>query len=630
MASNALFVMRKYIILRLLFSILLLWSSSLLASVPVFSPLPPDRAFALSASIDDYDQLVLQWRVAPGYYLYRERIHLFPSPTEQHALQLHLPSGELHRNPVEETDVFQEVYTGFVRVVVPLSQATGKVDWVIYYQGCSASGFCYTPVSKLLEIDRSQQRVTVRDEPHLRRMPALPAAYSVSTSETSQFSRFFVANTWVMMAAFAGLGLLLAFTPCVLPMVPILSGIIVGHHKKRKGIRAFWLSLIYVAGMALTYAVAGVVAALLGRNMAMQLQRPWLLVLFSGIFILLALSLFGFYELQLPARLRQKLNALNQRTKGGNPASVFLMGCLSTLIVSPCVSAPLVGVLAFIGQTGNVWQGGLALFSLGVGMGVPLLLIGLAADRFLPKAGRWMLVVERLFGLMMLGVAIWMLSRMLPGPVTLFLWGLLAIFTAIFLLFYVAREAGGWLRWLIRSVSIIGFVLGMIYLVGALEGNADPLHPLSSEKISKTYFTSITSLDALDAALQTAKDAHRPVLLDVYADWCAPCVLMDRSVFAKENVREALAGFVRLRVDVTGNEPERLAILQRYQLLGPPVMLFFDCDGKTRTDLQLIGEVSANDVVKQVQKIGEITVCQFTKPLKHPSLSPRIPLVSGN
>ena len=296
------------------------------------------------------------------------------------------------------------------------------------------------------------------------------------------------------MLSFLGLGLLLAFTPCVLPMVPILSGIIIGHRKKNHiRLKHFFLSLSYVSGMAITYAIAGVVIALIGSSIQAELQKTWVIVLFSSLFVLLALSLFGFYELQLPRRFQRHIATLSHKQSGGTYIGVFLMGCLSTLIVSPCVSAPLVGVLAYIGQTGDVILGTVALLALGIGMGIPLLLIGISADKILPKAGPWMVILERIFGFLMLGIAIWMLSRMIPGPVTLFLWAVLFIVAAIF--FAVFRPIPKRFRWLTTGLSVAVLVYGMILMIGAIEGNSDPLHPWENWKISpqsiKTKYTVI-------------------------------------------------------------------------------------------------------------------------------------------
>jgi len=326
--------------------------------------------------------------------------------------------------------------------------------------------------------------------------------------------------------------------------------------------------------------------------------------LFSGLFVLLALSLFGFYELQLPSRFQRHVTVFSNKQSGGTYAGVFLMGCLSTLIVSPCVSAPLVGVLAYIGQTGDVVLGATALLALGIGMGIPLLLIGVSADRLLPKAGPWMAVVEKTFGLVMLGLAIWMLSRMIPGPITLFLWAVLFMIAAIFL--GVFSPVPKRLQWLAKSVAVMLLVYGIILIIGAIEGNSDIFHPWAQFKNtqqparSKTVFKLIKSMDEFEQQLVRAKNLKQPVLLDFYADWCNSCVIMERTLFSRSDVQKALENVIVLRADLTANNEFDQALLKRFQVIGPPTIIFFNSQGQELTAARIVGEVSAKEFLAKI------------------------------
>lgn len=553
-----------------------------------FTPLPPDKAFVFSTYFSANHQLILEWNIAPGYYLYRDQLHVTFSPANP--THLTLPTGQIQQDTLHGT---YQAYSGRLKIPVSLPASISQLK--VNYQGCSHAGFCYAPIKKIFSVDSVHQYT----------QPVIPsAAYAAAapTSTTTLADLFTHTSFFMAILSFLGLGLLLAFTPCVLPMVPILSGIIVGQSKHPNKKRAFLLSLAYVSGMAITYAMVGVAVALIGGNIQAQLQQPWIIILFSGLFVLLALSLFGLYELQLPAKWQRLIVTLSNQQKGGTYVGVFLMGCLSTLIVSPCVSAPLVGVLAYIGQTGNVLFGGTALLALGIGMGLPLLLIGISADKILPKAGPWMLLIERIFGIVMLGLAIWMLSRMLPGPVTLFLWSILCLFSAIFVGFYF-QVARTW-RWLVRSVSILVFVYGVVLLVGVAMGNADPFYPWEQLKPPSTHpFMTVRSLPELEHQLAIAKQQQQPVLLDFYADWCVACVVMDKSVFSQPTVQTALSSFMLLHADLTKNTAAERELLAYFHLFGPPTVLFFDSSGRELTAQRIVGEVNAKEFLAKLKEI---------------------------
>ena len=412
----------------------------------------------------------------------------------------------------------------------------------------------------------------------------------------------------------AGVGL--AFTPCVLPMVPILSSIVVGQGGGTSRRRAFTLSLAYVLGMALTYAALGTVVGLFGGefNLQARLQSPPVLVVSAAIFVLLALSMFGLYELQLPSWLLQRLNAVSARQQGGRLGSVAVMGALSALIVSPCVSAPLVGALLYLSSTGDAVLGGLALLALGLGMGVPLLAVGVGGAGLLPRAGAWMDRVKAVFGFLLLGVAVWLLERLLPGPLTLLLWAALAIGAGVFLGAFDRRdERNGGAR-LAQATGVLLLVWGVLLSVGAASGASDPLRPLgrlaesraagdAAGAASHAEFVDVRGLPQVRAAIAAAAQAGQPVLLDLYADWCIACKVMEREVFPVAEVQASMSRFALLRVDVTANDELDRALLAEYGLFGPPSMLFFDATGRERTEFRVQGERNAAEFAAHLQRV---------------------------
>jgi thiol:disulfide interchange protein DsbD len=430
------------------------------------------------------------------------------------------------------------------------------------------------------------------------------------TSEQSYAQNLLNGSSYfVIILSFLGLGLLLAFTPCILPMIPILSSIIVGHGKNLTPLKSFFLSLTYVLGMAITYAIAGMLVAMVGSGIQVLFQKTWVIVLFSILFVILSLSLFGYYELQLPARWQRKVTALSNKQKGGTYIGVFLMGALSSLIVSPCVSAPLVGVLAYIAQTGNMVLGGVALLCLGLGMGVPLLLIGLSAGKLLPKAGAWMEAIKKVFGILLLAVAVEMLSRVIPGPFTLVLWATLLICVSMFMGTFVSAKNN--FKKLLRGFGAVFLIYGIILVIGAVMGNSDPLHPWEEMKFLQTkpkdsLFVTLGSMEQLDAELARAKKDHKMVMLDFYADWCTSCVAMDRAVFKNGNVQQALNGLVLLRADVTKNDEFAQSLLKRFQVIAPPTMLFFDKKGEELPDERIVGEVDSQKFIEHVELVKKL------------------------
>ena len=390
----------------------------------------------------------------------------------------------------------------------------------------------------------------------------------------------------------------LKVTPCVLPMIPILSGIIVGQKRNTK--QAFWLSLTYVLAMALAYAIAGMLAGLVGQNLQVALQTPIVITLFAILFTALALSLFGLYELRLPQRWQNKMTKLSQRQRSGSYIGAAIMGALSILIVSPCISAPLVAALAYISQTGHAALGGLILFIMGIGMGVPLLIIGTLEGKFLPKAGTWMNNVKTIFGVLLLITAVWLLYRLLPGYICLILWGLIAIISALYLgALRFARINPRNIIWYL--VLWLWFTFGVIFLIGGLLQNQDPLHPLNSQQQTRLNFTKVENITSLQQAL---KKAHGKVtLLDFYADWCVSCRIMEQNIFQQRNIPSLLKNIVLLRADVTANNKEQQALQRYLQVFAPPTIIFFNANGQEIKNSRIIGEINKQTFIKKVKKI---------------------------
>jgi len=416
------------------------------------------------------------------------------------------------------------------------------------------------------------------------------------------------AGRWWVLAGFLGAGLLLAFTPCVLPMIPILSGLIAGasaRHGGRLGTRrALALSSVYVLASALVFTAAGVVAGLVGANLQVAFQTPWVIVAFAGLFVALALAMFGLYELQLPASLRARLGELADRQRGGSWAGVAAMGALSALIVGPCVAPPLAAAVLYIGQTRDPVFGGMALFLLAIGMGLPLLAFGVAAGRGLPHSGPWMIGVQRVFGFVFIGLAIWMLSRILPGPAALALWGLLALAVAAWTLGFARPEASPRARLAAHFAALLLAVAGAAQLFGAMAGGDDPLRPLANitgAPAAKLEFRMIKSAADLEREVAAAQAAGRPLLFDFYADWCVSCKEMDKYTFSEPAVQSALAGFVLLKADVTANDAVDQELMRAHGIIGPPATLFF-VDGAERRALRLVGFEPAAPFAERVAR----------------------------
>jgi len=554
-----------------------------------------DKAFRLSARALDAATLEVRYDIAKGYYMYRDKFQFALEPAEAKAGAPQFPPGK-----VKQDEFFGDVETYRKEVVVRLPfTAPDGLDTVTLKassQGCADIGVCYPPNPQTLQVSLAAMSAA----------PAAPASASTAADEdeSSQLAGLLKnAGFWLILTTFFGAGMLLALTPCVFPMYPILSGIIVGHGHKITKWRAFILSMAYVLGMAAAYAAAGVAAGLSGSMLSAALQNAWVLGGFAMVFVILSLSMFGFYELQLPAFLQSKLSEESGHLKGGSLHGVAAMGALSALIVGPCVAAPLAGALLYIAQTRDAALGGAALFAMALGKGVPLVLVGVSTRSLLPHTGPWMESVKKAFGVMLLALAIWLVSPVLPAWAHLGAWGALAIGTAIFLraldpLPPHARNAARF--W--KGVGMVLLLAGATQIVGALGGSRDPLQPLGFLRSAGTAnehvaFERVKTVAELETRLAAA---DRPVLLDFYADWCVSCKEMEKYTFSDPKVAAQMRRMTLLQVDVTANSDADKALLKRFGLFGPPGILFFDRQGKERPGLRVVGYLPADKFIKVV------------------------------
>ncbi len=554
------------------------------AAQPKF--LPADQVFHVGATAASADAIRLDWWIRNGYYLYRSRLKV--SAGGGAALgALQLPAGQIKIDPYFGRE---EIYRNAVSGTVPVPGGTAgqarTLSLQVTYQGCADAGLCYPPITKTLAV-------------------ALPAAGSAgpgagsSAADTSSSalsdqqgytSAARSGSLLAMLAAFYGAGLLLAFTGCVYPTIPILSAIIVGQgHKVTTG-RAFVLSLTYVLGMALTYTIAGTAfAALGGQAPAAAFEQPWIVATFAALFVAMALSMLGLFTVQIPAALQTRIANLSSKQTAGTLGGVAIMGALSALLVTTCVGPALVAALAVISQTGQVARGAAALFAMSIGTGTPLLVIGTSAGKLLPKSGPWMDTIKRLFGAVMLGVAVWMLGRVLPARVTLALWAV-PVGAAAAILFVGTRNVRG-ARWTLRVGGLVAGLYGLALVTGAALGGTNPLSPIPAWAGTRQSlsFAPVRTVADLDRQVAQAARDRRPVMVDFYADWCTSCKEMEATTFLDPTVQQALAGTVLLRADVTSNDADDRALLQRFGIYGPPTIAFYGRDGHERARYRVVG-----------------------------------------
>jgi thiol:disulfide interchange protein DsbD len=569
--------------------------------------LPVEEAFQASGELQG-KQVHLTFTIAPGHYLYKERFKLRPAGAEQtlHA-RLQLPPGKWEYDEFERREV--EIFDDTVAGRIELAAAHDFFEMEVTFQGCAKAGLCYPPHTLRLGLAQTSPSAPLPP----------PGGDTGTVSDLTEESRFahLLADrslgTLLVLFFLAGLGL--TFTPCVLPMVPILSSIIIGKHQQRPlpRRRALGLTGSYSLGMALTFACAGTLVGYFGAalNLQAKMQSPWVLIPVVLLFCGLALSMFGLYELKLPHVLANRINRINDRQQGGTYNSAVAMGVLSSLVVSPCVSAPLASTLVYISTTGDTLLGGVALFSLGVGMGAPLMLIAMGAHHILPRAGAWMEGIKVVFGVLMLAVSIWLLDRLLPAPLTMGLWAALFICTAIYLgaLDLSGRKNRATLT---QGVGVMMLVYGSCMLVGAAAGNGNPLKPLSfnlgttttaDDSTGKPLFLTITHSAELDDLLNAGQQKGKPFFIDFYADWCISCKIFERDVLTQPDIRQLLEHFTRVRVDITANSPDQQKMLNRFNLFGPPAILFFTVTGQELSQSRIYGEIHAGLFRDHLQQV---------------------------
>jgi thiol:disulfide interchange protein DsbD len=580
--------------------------------------LPPEQAFRFSAHMLDAHTIVVNYAIADGYYMYRERFHFAANGAKLG--EPAIPPGKIKYDDTFQKNV--ETYHNGVEIRIPV-EATGPFTLNATGQGCADKGLCYPPQDASVQLTpgaggsepqmsaapglpsgqsagfafpgQAAQPAPQVDTPPAAAAPAAAAPPSAAPSELSGIAALLQGGRLLaIIPAFILLGLGLAFTPCVLPMVPILSSIIVGEGGQVHRTRGFVLSLAYSLGMAIVYTALGVTAGLVGEGLAAALQNPWVLSGFALLIALMSLSMFGVFQMQVPAALQTRLATASGRQSSGKLAGVFVMGAISALIVGPCVAAPLAGALVYISQTRDVVIGGAALFAMAIGMSIPLLLVGVSAGALLPRAGLWMESVKRFFGVLMLAMALWMAAPVLPGLAQMLLWAALLLGYGVYLLRGFAtnvRVGAGRPPYAGLAVGAVFAVLGALQLVGVASGARDPLAPLArftgGAPAQPLAFTRIKTVAQLDAAL--AATGGRTAMLDFYADWCVSCKEMEKLTFVAPAVKARLANTVLLQVDVTANDADDRAMLKRFGLFGPPGIIMFDRQGKEIPDSRVIG-----------------------------------------
>ncbi|MDH3976993.1 MAG: protein-disulfide reductase DsbD [Gammaproteobacteria bacterium] len=557
-------------------------------------PLPPEEAFQALVTVADPFTVRLDWTIADGYYLYRDSLKVTGRSNVAITSQPIIPPGVWQYDEhFGDTQVFYES----MAMTVPLNRSSPQPDVMpltVEYQGCKKDSICYPPETIQLQIEIPL--ASAGDQP--RQL----SSTTPMISEQDRLSQLILnGNLFVVLITFTGLGLLLAFTPCVLPMVPILSGIIAGQGKDITTGRAFALSLTYVLGMAITYTAAGAAFAAMGGQLQALLQKPAVIISVAILFGLMALAMFGWYAVQIPAVLQTRLTAISSRQRAGTFFGTAVMGMLSALIVTTCVAPPLVAAGTVIAQAGDVTRGALSLFFMSIGMGIPLLVIGTSAGKLLPKAGTWMNAVKNLFGIMLLGLAIWMLERLLPATITMLLWATLALLTSIML--------GGWKRGragintrLSKLAGLICMVYSALLFISAFSGYTNPMRPLAflDEPVTQMNFQRIKSVADLERVLQVAKANNQTTMLDFYADWCVSCKEMEYYTFVDAAVQAQLSNTVLLQADVTANDPQDQALLKYFGIFGPPTIMFFNLQGEERIEYRVVGFMTAEEFAAHV------------------------------
>ena len=584
--------------------------------------LDPEVAFVLSVDQTD-TQLQVHWEITPGYKLYRDKIAWDMGGLDTSAIAL--PPAEIYYDENFEEDM--AVYHTPISVSVPLPDSNGPSALRITYQGCADAGLCYPPITKQFDVlpgfTGTLTHNTALEQNQLfgaatsgtsltNQTSTVNASPVVAQDESGIATRMLQTNNlWTIAAGFFLFGVLLSFTPCVLPMVPILFSIIVGMKgaAERKRAQGFRLALTYSLGMAMVYTSLGISAGLLGEGLAAYLQAPWVLAGFAALLVLFSLSMFDVYQLQMPAALQSRLDSLTGNFSGGQTIGVFLIGAVSALIVGPCVAAPLAGALIYISQTGDVVLGGVALFCMAMGMSIPLLLTGLSAGSLLPRAGQWMNQLKVFFGLLLLAVALWMVTPVLASSVMLFLWGALAILAAMYLgIFDGPAQTYNFRTRFTGMLAMCMLLIGLAEVIGAVSGSEDPLQPLAFASATNTgaaarettNFRRVASMAELQNVLA---NTDRPVMLDFYADWCVSCKEMERFTFSDPQVKSLMSRFTLLQADVTANNTQDRELLKAFNLFGPPGIIIFNAEGKERASSRVIGFTPAEKFIASLSPL---------------------------
>ncbi|MBM0103475.1 protein-disulfide reductase DsbD [Steroidobacter sp. S1-65] len=568
--------------------------------------LPPDEAFRFGPGMEQPDKVALTWIIAEDYYLYKDRIQVTTDTPGVTLGRLQLPEGKpKHDEYFGDTEVYYEVLEASLPIARPAG--AGTLDLNVTYQGCAEGGLCYNPITKQvsLELPPTDRATTLPADaqPTGTSAGGLASSSKPPVAEQDRLASLIRdGNLFAVLATFFGLGILLSLTPCVLPMIPILSGIIVGQGGTVTPARGFSLAFTYVQGMALTYAAAGA-AFVLAFQQAPQafFQQPWIIGLMTLLFVVLALAMFGAFTLQLPSALQTRLTNVSNQQKSGTFVGTFIMGALSALVVTACVAPAIIAALSVISQTGQIARGAGALYATGLGMGVPLLIVGASAGSLLPKVGPWMDTVKSLFGVLFLGVAIYLVSPLLPGAAVMLLWSLLAVLSGFWIFSLKARD-GSPVAAPLRAAGLVALVYGILLLIGTASGSKDPLQPLdrlasggggASTQEHALAFQRIKTVADLENAVAAATAAGKPVMLDFYADWCVSCKEMEKFTFPDPGVQAVLANVVLLQADVTANDEHDRELMTRFGIYGPPTIAFYGADGVERTDFRLVGFMGA-------------------------------------
>ena len=573
---------------------------------------PPEEVFFPDVFPVDGNTVEIGIRIEPGFYVYKHRITAKSLSPDAQAGQLDLPKGKLKYDEFfGESEVYYNEVIGRLAIARATPEAM-ELELEVGYQGCADGGLCYLPQTQVMTVALPAAKV-ISDLSDIT-TPAAGAA-AAPVSEQARLAQIITGSSiWVAVGVFFLAGLGLAFTPCVLPMVPILSGIIAGEGDDVSPMRGFTLALSYVMGMAIIYTGAGVAAAAAGMQLQATFNQPWILILFAGLFVFLAIGMFGAYDLQMPSSIQSKLAGVSGKQKSGTMIGAFIMGALSALVVTACVAPALIAALTVMAQSGDMVRGGAALFAMSLGMGAPLLLVGAAQGKLLPKAGPWMVAIKGAFGFMMLGLAIWMLSRILPGTVTLTLWAVLTFMAGVFMggLTTFGPEASPAQK-MGKGFGVLAMIWGVLMVLGAVTGGSNPLQPLASVNIGgdggatiathdELPFQRIKTVEDLDREIAAASSRGNSLMLDFYADWCVSCKEMEAWTFTDERVQAALSNTVWLQADVTANDADDKVLLDRFGVFGPPTIIFFGTDGQQRHGYEVVGYMKAETFADHVQK----------------------------